>query len=114
MRSKRYRREAMAKRVALLGVALVVLAACGTSYRPGDEHKTCNNLESEIAANEARIAALQPDENASGEEEALRPRGTLAFMPFALTRPEDGPAIQARSLHRRNAILSDYAANKGC
>ena len=114
MRSIPYRREARAKRFALLGVALVVLAACGTVYQPGDERKSCAELQSEIASNEARIAALQPDETATEKTDALRPKGTLAFMPFALNRPGEVQRIEVNGLHRRNGHLREYAANKGC
>ncbi len=101
MRSKPCRREPRAKRFALLGVALVVLAACGTVYQPGDERKSCAELQSEIAANEARIAALQPEESASAENETLRPSGTLAFMPFAINRPGEVQRIEVNGLERR-------------
>ncbi len=114
MRSKPCGREARAKRFALLGVALVVLAACGTVYQPGDEHKSCAQLQSEIAANEARIAALQPEETASGEADSLRPKGTLAFLPFALNRPGEVQRIETNGLERRNGHLREYASNRGC
>ncbi len=114
MRSKPYGRQAAARRVALLGVALAVLAACGTVYRPGDEGRSCTELQSEIASNEAHIAANLAAADASAESGTLRPVGTLAGMSFALSRPGDVERIEARSLSRRNSHLTTYASNKGC
>ena len=114
MRSIPYRREATLKRFALLGAALAVLAACGTAYRPGDERRSCAELQSEITSNEAQIAALTPESNASAEKASLRPSGTLAGLPFAITTPGDAQRIEARSLRRRNSHLIVYASNKDC
>ncbi len=114
MRSITYRRGAKARRFALLGVALAVLAACGTVYRPGDERRSCIELQSEIAANEAQISVRLAAVDAAEESGSLSPAGTLAGMRFALSRPGDVERIEARSLGRRNSHLIDYASNKGC
>lgn len=114
MRSITYRREATLKRFALLGIALAVFAACGTVYRPGDERRSCAELQSEIAANEALIAIHLAAVDAAEESGSLRPAGTLVGMSFALSRPADVERIEARSLRRRNSHLIRYAANKGC
>lgn len=114
MGSRSYSRQATLRRFALLGVALVVLAACGTVYRPGDERRSCYELQSEIAANEAQIATLLATAEAAEASGSLRPAGTLAGMRFALSRPGDVERIEARSLGRRNSHLIEYASNKGC
>ena len=112
MRSGPDSQKAGARRFALLGVALIVLAACGTVYRPGDELKSCAELQSEIDSNEAQIAVLLPKANASAA--SLRPSGTLAGLPFAIRNPEDAQLMEANSLHRRNRLLIQYASNKRC
>ena len=113
MRSISYRREATLKRFALLGIALVVLVACGTVYRPGDERR-CAELQSEIAANDALIVIHLAAVDAAEESGSLRPAGTLVGMSFALSRPGDVERIEANSLRRRNSHLIVYASNKGC
>lgn len=107
-------RKAAVRRFALLGTAMVVLAACGTNYRPGDEARSCTELQSEIAANEAQIAAHLSTAVAAEESGTLRPRGTLAGMSFALTRTGESERTEARSLQRRNGHLATYATNKDC
>lgn len=114
MNSRPYSRQARLRRFALFGVALVVLAACGTAYRPGDERSSCAELQSEIASNEAQIAANLSAADASAENDSLRPRGTMVGMSFALSRPGDVQRVEARSLQRRNGHLTKYASNKGC
>ncbi len=114
MRSGLDSQKAVARRFALLGVALIVLAACGTAYRPGDERKSCAELQSEIGSNEAQIAVLLPEANASAEIASLRPSGTLAGLPFAIRNPEDAQLMEANSLHRRNAHLIQYVSNRRC
>ncbi len=114
MRSITYRRGAVARRFALLGSAFVVLAACGTVYQPGDERRSCAELQSEIAANDALIVIHLAAVDAAEESGSLRPTGTLAGMSFALSRPGDVARIEAISLQRRNSHLIRYAANKGC
>ena len=114
MRSKIYRRKVTLKRFALLGGALIIMAACGTVYRPGDERASCAELQSEIAANAAQIAARLAAVDAAEVSGTLRPSGTLAGMSFALGRPGDVERIEVRSLRRRNTHLIVYASNKGC
>lgn len=114
MPSKIYRRKATLKRFALLGGALIIIAACGTVYRPGDERASCAELQSEIAANAAQIVTLLAAVDAAEESGALRPTGTLAGMSFALGRPGDVERIEVRSLRRRNTHLIVYASNKDC
>ncbi len=112
MRSRSNSREATVKRFAALGAILVVLAACGTVYLPGDEAKICAELRNEIAGNEARISELTPAVNAS--DEPLRISGRIVGLSFAIAKPGDVERIQARSLQRRNSYLSQYASNKHC
>ncbi len=114
MSSIPYRRKSSARRFALLGVALVALAACGTVYRPGDERASCAELQSEIASNEARIAALLATAEAAEESGSLRPTGILVGMSFALTRTGESERTEAHSLQRRNGLLFKYASNKDC
>ncbi len=114
MRSKICLGGVTLKRFAVLGGALIIIAACGTVYRPGDERASCAELQSEIAANAAQIAAHLAAVDAAEESGTLRPSGTLAGMSFALGRPGDVERIEARSLRRRNSHLIVYASNKGC
>lgn len=114
MRWKLSSQRATAKRFALLGTAMVVLAACGTSYLPGDEGKSCTELQSEIAANEAQIAAHLATAVAAEESGTLRPKGTMAGMSFALTRTGESERTAANSLQRRNGHLVTYATKKDC
>lgn len=114
MGSKMCNSMAVAKRLALLGTALSVLAACGTVYRPGDERKSCADLQSEIAANDAQIATNLVAVHAAEERGGLRPSGMLVGMSFALTRPQDAPQTEISSLSGRNGLLHKYASSKGC
>lgn len=114
MRVKRYNSLAAARRLALLGMALSILAACGTVYRPGDETKSCAVLQSEIAANDAQIATNLAAVHAAEENGGLRPSGMLVGMSFALTRPQDPPQTKISSLSGRNGLLHRYASSKGC
>ena len=114
MGSKMCNSLAVAKRLALLGTALSVLAACGTVYRPGDERKSCADLQSEIAANDAQIAVNLAAVRAAEENGGLSPSGTLVGMSFPLTRPQDAPQTKISSLSGRNGLLNKYAASKGC
>ena len=114
MGSRHYNLVAGAKRLALLGMALSVLAACGTVYRPGDERKSCADLQSEIAANNAQIATNLVAVHAAEENGGLRPSGMLVGMSFALTRPQDAPQTEISSLSGRNGLLNRYASGMGC
>jgi hypothetical protein len=107
-------RKATVNRAALIGAALVALAACGTNYLPGDEAMSCAELQSEIAANDAQIATHLAAAEAAEESGVRRPTGTLAGMSFSLTASADVDRIEARSLGRRNGHLTTYATNKGC
>ncbi len=119
MRSEPINRIAALRRFALLGIglpgiALVVLAACGTVYLPGDERRSCADLQSEIGSNEAHMAALLTVADAAVQDDSLRPSGTLVGMTFALRSRGDVERIEARSLRLRNSYLINYALNKGC
>lgn len=114
MRSRPNFRHAALRRFALSGIGLVVLAACGTVYLPGDERRSCADLQSEIGSNEANMAALLTEADAAVQDDSLRPSGTLVGMTFALRSRGDVERIEARSLRLRNSYLINYAVSKGC
>ena len=75
-------------------IAFVMVAAmlvgCGgrsanpvASYQPGDEQRSCTDLQAEIASNEQEIIRLLPYEDAAGKNVALGVAGVFLMSRFS-------------------------------
>ncbi len=111
------------RRIARPAVLLVLglLSACGgvapnpvSQYQPGDEKRSCDGLTSEIVQNEAEIAELLPDADATGKNVALGVTGAFLLIPWFFMDFKEGEAVDIKALDKRNDWLREVAADKDC
>lgn len=99
----------------------LVVSSCGgrsanpvVQYQPGDEKRSCDGLKSEIANNEAEIAKLLPEEDATGKNVALGVAGAFLLVPWFFMDFKEAEATEIQALRRRNQWLREVAANNTC
>lgn len=105
----------------VVAACVLMVASCGgrsanpvASYQPGDDSRSCEGLKIEIAANEAEIARLLPDEDATGKNVILGVAGVFLIVPWFFMDFKDAEGIELRAYRRRNVMLRGIAANKKC
>ncbi len=108
-------------RIYIIATSLLLLAACGgraanpvASYQPGDDSRSCDGLKAELAANEAEIARLLPDEDATGKNVVLGVAGAFLIVPWFFMDFKDAEGIEIRAYRRRNVMLRRIASKKSC
>jgi hypothetical protein len=101
-------------------VILSVLSACGArqAQPPAestglDDRLTCEHIQGELTANQARLPELAQESERRGADNAgmllLMGLGGLAFMDNGDTQRSESAALE-----RRNARLREMAAARGC
>jgi hypothetical protein len=104
---------------ALAGVML--LAACAgreanpvSEYRPGDDEKSCQRLQSEIEQIDAEIRAMLPDTDKTGQNVALGVAGAFLIVPWFFMDFSEAEKIEVKALRRRYNHLVLLGREKDC
>jgi hypothetical protein len=84
------------------------------SYLPGDENRSCQALQAEMAQLQSDMQRILPETNKFGYNAVCAAGGVFLIFPFFFMDLKDADKIEWEAMRTRYNRLLIYAAEKGC
>ena len=111
----------MKKFVCVLMACCIFMAGCAgreanpiAIYLPGDENRSCEGLQAEVAQLQADMQRLLPKTNKGVSNTLWATAGVFLIVPFFFMDLKDAEKIEFDAMRRRHNRLIIYAAEKNC
>lgn len=84
------------------------------AYLPGDQNRSCEALQAEIAQLNSDMQRILPETNKFGYNSLMVAGGLFVIVPFFFMDLKDAEKIEWEALRTRHNRLLIYAAEKDC
>jgi hypothetical protein len=84
------------------------------AYLPGDENRSCQGLQAEMAQLQSDMQRILPDTNKFATNTLWAAAGFVLIVPFFFMDLKDAEKIEWEAMRVRYNRLLIYAAEKGC
>ena len=104
----------------VVSVFLILTSCAGrtpnpvSSYQDGDEKKSCQRLQAEIASVETEIATLLPQSEKAGYNALMGVAGLFILVPWFFMDFSEAEKVEIQALRRRYNNLVFIASEKEC